>query len=191
MKTTFDHLKIRIITFVVLLNLFSLALSSQTKPSIAFSDSLVCLEISGRIQRGETNDDKYIKVVLIHYNTPVDSVQIKENRSFKFKLVKDAYYAIKIYRKGYAPRLISICTNVPEEVFNDRILRFYFKTGLVSEQEYAGFNKETRDFPIAIVAFNRSKKGFYHNEIYTENIKKSLLQSDKDYLADSKNNLHM
>lgn len=180
MKTTIKNFSIRSVTFIMLglLNIYPMNISSQTKPTIAFSDSLVCLEISGKILKGENNDDKYIKVVLIHFNTPVDSVQIKGNRSFKFKLVKDAYYAIKIYRKGYAPRLISICTKLPEEVFNDRILRFHFTTNLITENEYAGYNKEFRDFPIAIVSFNKSKKAFYHNPEYTNNIKRALLQNE-------------
>lgn len=178
MKTTINQLKTKSVALFVLLNLFSINLSAQSCPPPHFSDSLLCLEISGKIQKGDANDDKYTKVVLIHYNTPVDSVQIEGNRSFKFKLLKDAYYAIKIYRKGYAPRLISICTDIPQEVCNDKIFRFHFTTRLVRENEFAELDNEARDFPIAIISFNKSKKAFYYNVEYTSNIKKSLYQDE-------------
>jgi hypothetical protein len=177
MKTNFNKLKIQAAALMAL-NLFSIGLSAQKGLPANFSDSLLCLEISGKIQNVETNDNEYIKVVLVHYNTPVDSIQVKGNRSFKFKLVKDAYYAIKIYKNGYAPRLISICTNLPEEVCNDRLLRFHFTTSLVNENKFAELNQEARDFPIAIVSFNRIKKAFYYNTEYTSNIKKSLYQNE-------------
>jgi hypothetical protein len=178
MKTTFNNFRLQAATLFVLLNLFSINLSAQSCQPVNFSDSLLCLEISGKIKKGDNNDDKNVKVVLIYYNTPVDSVLIKGKQSFKFKLVKDAYYAIKIYRAGYAPRLISICTNLPEEVCNDRILRFHFTTHLVRESEFERFNQETRDFPVAIVSFNKSKKAFYYNVEYTSNIKRSLFQNE-------------
>ena len=155
----------------------SLNLLSQSVDSTAneYSDSLLCLEINGKItnkDKGNTNNT--YKAVLIHYNTPVDSAIVKGNRSFTFSLMKDAYYAIKIYKAGYAPKLISISTCVPKEELDKDPLQFHFKTQLIPEQEFNNLNEEVKDFPIAVVLFLKSKKGFSYNEKYTYNIKRTL-----------------
>ncbi len=153
----------------------SLNILSQSADSTAndFSDSLLCLEINGKITNKDKKKSTY-KAILIHYNTPVDSVIVKGNKSFTFSLMRDAYYAIKIYKAGYAPKLISISTCIPKEELDGDLLRFHFKTALIPEHEFNNLNEEVKDFPIAVVLFLKSKKNFYYNEKYTYNIKRTL-----------------
>lgn len=159
------------LTFLMSLNLLSQSADSTANE---FSDTLLCLEINGKITNKDKKDNSNYKAVLIHYNTPVDSTIVKGNKSFTFSLMKDAYYAIKIYKEGYAPKLISISTCIPKEELDEEPLRFHFKTRLLPEQEFNNLNEEVKDFPIAVVLFLKSKKGFYYNEKYTYNIKRTL-----------------
>ena len=156
----------------------SLNVLAQSRDTIAhiFHDSLLCLEINGKITNINNADNNRYKAVLIHYNTPVDSSVVKGNKSFRFRLVKDAYYAIKIYKEGYAPKLISINTHIPKENIDDEAFRLDIKTELIPEKEFNSLNEEAKDFPIAIVMYIKSKNGFSHNEKYTYNIKKTLYQ---------------
>lgn len=172
MKTTFNPLNF------LLSALLLVSLKSNAQHQFSFTknstDSLVCLEISGELDRDFKKQAGTYTVVLIHFNTPVDTAVIKDSKSFQFKLQKDSYYALKVYKKGFAPKLVSICTTMPEEVFTGKLLRFHFEAELIPENEFEQLNPEVKDFPIAIVRFDESKKIFYYNEKYTRNIKKSL-----------------
>jgi hypothetical protein len=137
-------------------------------------DSTICLEINGRILKNSKGSNKVYKVELIENNEVIETVTKKDNKEFSFILKKDSYYAIKIHKAGYAPKLISICTKIPEARYNDRFYSFSFKTELFTIEESEKLDEESRDFPIAIVSFNKQKKGFDYNERYTSNIKKSL-----------------
>jgi hypothetical protein len=140
------------------------------------NDSLICLEISGRIfTMDEPNDETYT-AELIEGNTVIDAEIKKDKKAFKFRLQRDKYYAIRIIKEGYAPKLISINTRITDNKFNDHLFVFSFKTELFTEEEFKVLDKDSQDFPIAIVVFNNEKKAFDYNEKYTGNIKKCLIR---------------
>jgi hypothetical protein len=140
------------------------------------SDSLICLEISGRIYTMDQPANDTYTAELIEDNNVIESITKKDKRSFKFNLERNKYYAIRIVKEGYAPKLISINTWVTDEKFNDHLFNFSFKTELFTEEEFKVLDKDSQDFPIAIVVFNDQKKAFDYNEKYTGNIKKCLIK---------------
>jgi len=140
------------------------------------SDSLLCLEIEGRIFMNGENTDNIYKVELIENNQVIASAMKKDKKAFSFVLKKNTYYAIRIIKEGYAPKLISINTQLPNEKLEDDFFSFSFKTELLTKEEFSLLDEDTQDFPIAIVSFNKHKKAFDYSEKYTGNIKKCLLK---------------
>lgn len=139
---------------------------------ISESDSVICLEIKGKISNiGNKSFDSY-KVELIYYNTVIKKERIAANKPFKFELKKDAFYTIRISKEGYITRLVSICTKLPVE-HND-LYKLDFETELIEEHESKKLNAEALDFPITIIYYDNKANWFYFNEEYTTNIKRCI-----------------
>lgn len=137
-------------------------------------DSVVYLEVRGKaVVKGKTTDKVY-KVELIENNKIIDSVLESDNEQFSFGLLRNRYYALKVYKTGYMPKLILINTYIPEKKYLIDYFIFDFETELISISEEEKLDKDTRDFPLAIVRFDSSKKGFNYNQKYSKNIKQHL-----------------
>lgn len=139
------------------------------------ADSLICLEINGRISILDDPKATTYTAELIEGNTVIDVITKKDNKSFTFFLEKNRYYAIRIVKAGYAPKLISINTNIANK-FTDELYSFRFETELFTEEEFTVLDKDAQDFPIAVVVFDEQKKAFDYNDKYTGNIKKCLIK---------------
>jgi hypothetical protein len=135
----------------------------------------ICLEISGDIGfEGDIRNQSY-KVELIHYNTVIQTDTMENLSSvFRFHLKKNAYYTIRISKEGYAPKLVSVCTILDENVKDNVYCQFHFTTSLITRDEAARLDKDALEFPIAVVSYDKIKKAFYDNKKYTANIKKVL-----------------
>jgi hypothetical protein len=86
-------------------------------------------------------------------------------------------YGIRINKKGYVPRIISINTELPE--FAQGFFRFQFDTELIEETQSKKLDQDALDFPIAIISFHDDLRTFYYSEEYTTNIKRQLYLGDK------------
>lgn len=137
-------------------------------------DSLVYLEIRGKIIIKEKSENNIYKVELIEDNKVIDSVFSTDNRLFVFGLLKNKYYALKVYKAGYLPKLIMVDTYIPDDKYLEDYFIFDFKTELVNISEEVNLDSDTKDFPIAIVQFDSAKKGFNYNQEYSQNIKMHL-----------------
>jgi hypothetical protein len=136
-------------------------------------DSLSCLLIEGKILNSEEGMDGECKIELIRYNEVTDSIILKEGKSkFKFVLEKNAYYAIRISKKGYISKLVSINTEIVTE--SQDIHRFLFETNLIEEAALKILNRDVIDFPVAIIHFDYENDCFAYNKQYTASIKKEL-----------------
>jgi radical SAM superfamily enzyme YgiQ (UPF0313 family) len=89
-----------------------------------------------------------------------------------YSLKKNAIYSIRISKKGYLTKLISIYTKIPKE--NQELYRLDFDTELIEEHKSKKLNSDAIDFPITIIYFDEEENLFYFNEEYTNNIKKCL-----------------
>ncbi len=141
-------------------------------------DSVVYLEIRGRaIIREKMKDDVY-KVQLMENNKVIDSVLESDNEMFSFGLQKNCFYSLKIYKKGYLSKLIVINTYIPESKYLKDYFIFEFETELINIVEEEKLDQDTKDFPIAIIQFDKLKQGFDYNQLYTYNIKKDLYKQE-------------
>lgn len=141
--------------------------TTQEKDSAAY-----CLRLNGKLCKTGRNAEKST-VVLVHNNTPLDSVALKSGGSFEFVLKENTWYTVRITHPGSVPKLISICTAVPK---NDR--HFYELNfdidELISDKEAEFLDQETLDFPIAIFIYDYKVKRFNFVSEYTSNIKRHL-----------------
>lgn len=86
-------------------------------------------------------------------------------------------YTIRISKKGYIPRLVSIDTSLDND--DDNLYRFHFDTELLKDEMKEIFDAEALEFPITIVSFNKSQEVFHFNKEYTMNIKHSLYSTNR------------
>ena len=141
-------------------------------------DSLHCLEISGKVDaRGNSMNNTY-KVELIKGNIVIDSVEIKDRKAFKFKLEKNEYYGIRVSKKGFVSRLISVCTDLESKKYEHKFYRFHFDTKLINNEKSVTLNKDALDFPIAVISFNNKRGWFYYSKRYTAYIKRKIYTVD-------------
>lgn len=169
MKTT-AYFKISFIFFFILLLNCSYYSFAQDKKQA--NDSLICLEISGKVKLKNNAFDNKIKIELIHYNTVIESITVKQDKKFKFYLAKNAYYTVRISKEGYIPKLITVCTILKKFSPEDSYYRFQFDTELLPSLATEILDAEVLEFPIAIISFDEKLKAFFINESYTSNIKK-------------------
>ncbi len=143
------------------------------KPVHKVSDSLVCLLIQGKITiYGESTDNECI-VELIDENGNIDTLVLKDNKlKFRFMLERNSTYAIRVSKKGYMSKYVSVNTEINDE--NDVIHRFVFETPLLKKEASVHLNPDATDLPIAIIHFDSKKNCFNYDKEYTANVKKQL-----------------
>jgi hypothetical protein len=129
--------------------------------------------VQGKILLMEEGDTKECIVELINNLGEIDSVILKDNKTkFKFILARNSTYAIRISKKGFVSKYVSINTDMP--VDDEVIHRFVFETPLLKKDAMAHLNREAMDLPIAIIHFDTKKRCFNYNKEYTASIKKEL-----------------
>lgn len=137
-------------------------------------DSTICLDISGKVTINNDKNGNGLKVELIYYNTVVDTLSAKTNKTFNFLLKKNSHYTIRISKEGYASKIISICTDIKAFDPNKDFYKFHFDTELIPLKTASKLNHEALEFPIAIITLDENVGGFYINEDYTSNIKRHI-----------------
>ncbi len=140
-------------------------------------DSNACLVVVGNILNVHDKTDNKCKIELITYNTVTDSVLLKGSKHrFRFVLSKDMNYAIRISKKGYISKLVSIDTKFYTE--SDVLYTFEFTTDLIKEEEAKKFNPDVLELPVALIKFDYQHNYFSYNKKYTTQIKKELYASN-------------
>ena len=137
--------------------------------------SQYCLEVSGNISTGHHKKQNHsYRVELIQKNQVVQATTVNDDGSFRFRLKKNCDYGIRITKEGYVPRLVTVYTDLPENMEEKSLFRFEFDTDLIPESEKPLLNTDALDFPIAIIHFNEDAGWFYYNEEYTSQIKRKI-----------------
>ena len=135
-------------------------------------DSLLCLEIKGKVTNVGSKSSETYQVELIYYNTVVSNDQVGSNKSFKFNLKRDAIYTIRISKDGFITKLISIYTKLPADQTD--VYRLDFETELIEAHKSKKLNADALEFPVTIIYYDDKEDSFYFNEEYTSNIKKCV-----------------
>jgi hypothetical protein len=165
--------------------IFSNQLSANNHPRLKY-DSTSCLQIEGRILNAEENDGECTVELIDNENQICDSVLLKEGKTrFAFVLQKNKYYAIRITKKGFINKLITVNTEMLVE--SDGIHKFNFETKLMHKAALKRINADVVDFPVAIIHFDYENDCFGYNKEYTDSIKKELFASTANQNTRSKN----
>jgi hypothetical protein len=139
-------------------------------------DTLSRLIITGNILNAVSGKG-LCKIEVLSNNRVVDSCFIKKGKTtFKVSLYTNSYYALRISKKGFVTKLISVDSKCPPDIIDD--FEFRFNTELVSEQKARQLNADALDFPIAIIQFDKEEEMFIYDENYTKEIKKDISSSE-------------
>jgi len=139
----------------------SIPLFSQDSSAV---EDFEALQISGTISHINENMAE-VTVSLYEGNKVVDSFETKKNGKFKFTLYNHEIYTIELKKKGYYTKRISINTDLPEGY--EDFEKFQFDIGMTLKDE-AEYNKELKDYPSAVIAFDEKKQVFAFDKDYTE-----------------------
>lgn len=165
------------IIITVMIMSFSKLVAIPTDTTSYVYHKLPLLEVTGKIKRPFLAPNGFYKVELIEGNTVIDTVTCHDRGEFNFYLTEGKFYAIKIYKQGYAPKLISLNTSVSKRSYLNWQYQLEFTAELITETEFAQLDKETQDFPSAVIEFSNKRELFNYNEEYTKNIKRALYSS--------------
>jgi hypothetical protein len=113
---------------LVLFTTLSLVVSANSLKNA--SDSLPYLEIKGKISKKGKPDGTY-KVELLYNNIVVETKEVKDEHAFSFIMPSNRDYVVKIYKKGYATKVIGINTGLHKYAYGER----YYKYEFVTEME--------------------------------------------------------
>ena len=163
------------------LSILLFCLSSFTAYSNKLSyDSTSCLELVGKIINANEGIDGSCKIELICNNEVIDTLLLKEGKKkFKFVLSKNKYYAIRVSKKGYISRLLSVDTKLFNEI--EGIYKFEFDMELIDERFASRLNSDALDFPVAIIYFDNEEDCFNYSREYTSALKRELYSGNKSH----------
>ena len=165
-----------LMTLLILLSLLIISLRSAAMARPVY-DSLSCLEIEGKVLLSDEPQNRECTIELISQYGQVDTIQMKDyHRKFRFVLSVNTTYAIRISKKGYLTKLISVNTDMPGDL--ERLHRFTFETPLLKEEALVHLNREAVDLPIAIIRYDEQNDCFSYDKDYTETVKKVLRRSN-------------
>ena len=140
-------------------------------------DSTSCLLIEGKILNADQGIDESCVVELILNNSTVDSVLLKNGKSnFKFVLSKNKNYAIRISKRGFVSKLLSIDTRMLNE--EEVIFKFEFAPKLVKVEFAKKLNQDALDWPVALINFDGKHQCFSYDRQYTTQMKRNLYASN-------------
>jgi hypothetical protein len=167
---------IKIATFCACLFLLSVKTQADNE---AKYDSLSVLYVEGRISNADKNANEECIVELITNSGTIDTILLKEGKKeFRFVLNKNTSYSIKISKKGYVSKLISIDTKIPNDNRNFGLYSFAFETDLVKEKLMRKLKKDVPDLPIATVCFDSRSDSFSDDKHSTAHIKELYWPAD-------------
>lgn len=151
-----------LIIICVVLCLFFLDVKLQASKISKPDEAPGGLEIDGKLLKLEGKINNTYKVELIQSNFAVETCTLNDKSSFKFKLRKNTHYDIRISKKGFVSRIITIYTALPEAGIKDH--HFHFDAALITFAQAKEIDADPFDFPKAVVSFDASSNAFYYNE---------------------------
>lgn len=140
----------------------------------AAKDTSRCIEIDGIVGNASLAKGEECLVELICFNTVEESVVLKNGKKrFKLNLKKNAFYTIKMSKKGHVTRTIIIDTRITGSDYEN--YSFSFETKLPGESEITNLNKDQLNQPIALVYFDAKKDCFVYDKEYSSRLKKEIV----------------
>lgn len=116
-------------------------------------------------------------VNLYRDNEQILQLQPNKFSAFKLGLEVGAHYSISVVKEGFHEKLISVNTDVPEEVAG---WEPYLCELQLRSLEDANVTPFYIDFPSALVRWYGRKRGFDHSEHYTQDIQAAIERPTTD-----------
>ena len=156
---------------IMVLSISLLGLQAQTnkKGSTTASDtSALFLKIKGKFDKTVIDFNGIYTIKLIYNNKVVEEQTLKVSKPFAFHLSRNCFYAIRIEKDGYIPKIISISTIVPKSLGESESYTFTMSTNLLSNYLLGLFEDDSMDFPSAIIYYDKGNDSFELNQKYTD-----------------------
>jgi hypothetical protein len=135
-----------------------------------------CLDISGSVSaEGDSSD--MVSVELVSENVQVEALEVHSFQPFVFHLLRDKQYTVKLVKKKFISKTISIATDMPKELQIKKNYKFHFETDLTRIPDSEATKMDALDYPIALVRYDAVKKKFEYSEKYSKMINDLI---DKD-----------
>lgn len=181
MKTT-NTLQTILVSMAIALCSHTTSVAGNVKESAV--DSTVCLKVTGKIVTSMvTNSYNKNTVTLYEYNIAVQTVEIADNKTFRFFLKKNRRYAIKISKDGFISNLFCFNTILPEDEDVFGMCSFFFNTELIAENESIHYNTDALDFPAALVSYIPKKQVFDVSIKYSRQIENEILSNPQSLVS--------
>jgi len=172
-KNTFINTALLVLSLLFLLLVNVVCANTSKKPMLRFPDPEICLEVSGKLTEMKAKEGVYT-VKLIQDNKVIEQIEVNGKEKFKLNLKRNTWYTIKIEKEGFIPRLVSVCTHMPEKAKRSNLYRFHFDIQLFEESYSRYFDPDDLDFPIALIAYDKNKGLFHYDKKYTSCIQQKM-----------------
>jgi hypothetical protein len=135
------------------------------------------LLIEGKVLNAGLEAGKVCRIELRCDNVAVDSFVLPSSKKkFRFNLLKNKKYTLRLSQEGYIDKLVDINTAIP--YFFEDAYGFFFETSLLEKKHLAKLNHEVLLLPVARIAFDMKKHCFYYDKAYTDTIKRDMLSKN-------------
>ena len=173
MASTKNIFRLKALLLLLLIIPFSAIAQKKGKTK---RDTAECLLLSGEVNVDcDTND--MISVELVLDNEVVEQHDVHSYQPFKFYLLRDKHYTIKLTKEMFIKKTISISTELPKDLKVKSLYKFHFETDLVKAPDLKSQHADAMDFPIALIRYDEVKKKFEYSPKYNDMINDQI---DKD-----------
>jgi hypothetical protein len=166
-----------IVLLVVLLGSILATGFAQKKIPSKKVDKDACLALVGYFNN--TSPIKNVTVHLFMSSDLIDSVKLNGKKDFGFVLKRNKRYTIHIIAPGYYSRLLTLNTDLSDNINSTPLFVFEFDMMLIKEMK--GVDDFYLDFPIASIAYDPKIKKFSFSHRYTETMEKEVKKAESDF----------
>lgn len=132
-------------------------------------DSLPALEIKGKIlKKGKLNGT--YKVELLYRNTVIETKEVKDEDSFSFVMPGNRDYIVKIYKKGYATKVIGVNTGLHKYDHVHQYYKYEFVTEM-QEVLYRTIQLDSLENPINMTGLDNKQNDFNYRRKYAKKLR--------------------
>lgn len=128
------------------------------------SEVPTALEVKGRILIKNKDIKGSYKVEVMHFNSITETFTVKGGEAINLHLKTNSAYTLKISKKGFTPRYISLNTHQMKE--RKESYAFHVETDFIEVSDAMRMNSESLEMPAAIISFNSSTGNLTSNSDY-------------------------
>lgn len=137
------------------------------------------IEINGEIVVDEANAEGS-KIVISKNGIPIKEENLNKKGHFDLKLSIGADYKLSFEKSGYISKIVSINTEIPEEILESNPYFPPMKLTIKLLPKVKGVDLSVFDQPIAILAYNHSTDDLSFDKEYAEKIKARVDKAEQE-----------